>query len=665
MGGGGLQQRRNEERSAEANNRDGSRFNEERRPKRDDRNDRRTREEGKFGPGQHQKARQVDRNNRLEGEERGYTNRAHLSDRRGRFANDEQKMGVRGSYDDEGGSGYARDVRGGRNNRDDSRRDVGQEEERRKQFAAQLGRDEHDNNGLNERRRVAQLPKRTYFPPEHIDAYVSCHPGLETFLCQELDALNIAHKVKGFGVTLSSPSLYDLLNCHLYLGTASNVFLRCGEPFSARALGELERKVEIMPWRKMLAVADDAVPRFHFKVTSAKSRLLHSTAIRDHVLVGIYKSLGFPDFEEQKNKNNAKSDAAPESDDQIRLTVQFFRDKAQISIDTSQTPIHQRGYRLETAKAPLREDLAFAFLYSAGWKPAYSLHAQTVRTPTFTSFLDPFCGSGTLPIEAAAMTAGLPPGRLRVAPMKGTCLYDPPKWKRLVTNALQKSTTIDASGILIRASDRDQGAVRATKANADRAGVLNIIGVQDCAFTAHPWLDKPSSPAAKLLLAANLPFGRRVRAASKPKNYLKHPLLPLYQSLANKMNSLSDAGCQFGAVLLTDDRELLRLGGFREQFETRMSTKHGGIPVSGMFMDGILADGVTAATVATEDETIATLPHDGKYAYVSEGDIVATTPDDCVTDVTVDLVNADSEDKIVSALSPDQNDPEQHDICNS
>jgi putative N6-adenine-specific DNA methylase len=540
-----------------------------------------------------------DRTNRIARGERGQgsTKRPHEDDRTNRFARDERGHEFsKKAHENDRANRFARDGRGhGQQNkraRDNDRvypRSRGSEQDAKRQFAAELQTGYYDERP-KEQRRAVQV--RRTFPPDQIDAYVACHPGLEAFLCQELTALGIAHKVKGFGATLISPSVDDMLNCHLYLGTASNVFLRCGEPFSARALGELERKVELIPWNKILSLEDDSVPRFHFKVTSAKSRLLHNTAIRDKVLVGIYKSLGYNDFEAQKDANNAKGDAV-ENDQPIRLTVQFFRDKVQISIDTSDTPIHQRAYRLETAKAPLREDLAFAFLYGAGWKPAFTLTAdrdETRAEPAFTSFLDPFCGSGTLAIEAAAMAAGLPPGRLRPAPLKGTSLYNPGKWESLVADALHKSTRIDASEILIRASDRDKGAVRATKSNAERAGVLGQIEAEDCAFTAHPWLDKPSNTPGNLLLAANLPFGRRISAPSKHRNYLKHPLLPLYQSLANHFNSLSDAGCQFGAVLLTDDRELLRLGGFCETFDTTLSTKHGGIPVSGMFMKSAKVD---------------------------------------------------------------------------
>lgn len=453
----------------------------------------------------------------------------------------------------------------------------------------------------------------SWFPPDKIEAYVACHPGLESVLCQELQSLGLGHRKKGFGAKLTSPSVQDLLRCHLYLGAASHVFLHCGEPFGARGLGELERKVANMPWSKILMTTPaGAVPRFHFKVSSSKSRLLHSTAIRDHVLVGIYKSLGYPDPEMEKNANNNQQrtvgdsvgndnnehDEDEDSDNAIRLTVQFYRDKAQISIDTSMTPIHRRSYRLETAKAPLREDLAFAFLYGAGWKPTYrsSTHIPVEATPkqkasTYTSFVDPFCGSGTIAIEAAAMAHGLPPGRLRAAPLKGTALYNPQEWKNLVETAMEASkSNVDASLKQIRASDRDKGAVQATRSNAERAGVLNLVETEHCAFTAHPWLEQPPNINGKLLIGSNLPFGRRLSAGVSSKNYLKHPLLPLYQSLANRLKSLQAAHSSFGALLLTDDRELLRLGGFQYPFRTTLSTKHGGIAVCGMFMDATSED---------------------------------------------------------------------------
>jgi putative N6-adenine-specific DNA methylase len=429
--------------------------------------------------------------------------------------------------------------------------------------------------------RIAQNPQQRFeYPPESLSAYIACHAGLQSHLYAELDHLGLSYMPQGFGAALLSPlTVDDLLTCHLYLGTAASVLLRCGPSFDARALGELKRKTAEMPWRQMLPqqrLSGSQLPRLQVKVTSSKSRLLHTTAIRDNILKGIYAALGIPD---------ALSHVANTDDTHLsettRVSVQLYRDNVQISLDTSETPIHQRYYRLETCKAPLREDLAYAFLFSAGWKPRYEWTPRqghlVPATPQYTALLDPFCGSGTIPIEAAAMVAGLPPGRLRPAPLRGTCLYDPARWDSLVAKALHHAAPPSAA-FAIAASDRDAGAVRSTEANALRAGVQ--LDAQHGAFTQHPWWEQPPP---QLLLAANLPFGRRISPfRTEPLNYAKHPLLPLYQSLGNHINEHLERKRALGAIFLTDDRELLRHGGFDRPFTTAMATTHGGIPVLGM-----------------------------------------------------------------------------------
>ena len=450
------------------------------------------------------------------------------------------------------------------------------------------------------------LPKtsdQSRFPPEKLSAYISCQDGLEAFLKEELDMLGIAHKMhKNYGAHLSHPSVEDLMRCHLFLGTASNIFLRCGDPFTARALGELSRKVQAMPWKNILDFDDvDQPPKFKVKVKSSKSRLLHTTAIRDHLLSGIYASLGFAAHAQKqkdlkKNSKNEKQASRDDNDDDeeeeddgtaVRLTIHFFRDKAQIAIDTSATPLHRRAYRLASGKAPLREDLAFAFLFSAGWRPVYALSdkkQQLVSQPKFTSVIDPFCGSGTLAIEAAAMASGLPPGRLRPAPLAGTTLYDPEGWEKLVMQAMQRSAAIDSSAIKVCASDRDRGAVESTKSNAQRAGVLGLIETQDCAFSKHPWLEKPADAPENLLLVGNLPFGRRLKVPLHKRNHKKNPLLPLYQSIATHLDSFGDSGKELTAMFLSDEPVLFGVAGCAQKFDTAFSTKHGGIQVSGVLV---------------------------------------------------------------------------------
>jgi putative N6-adenine-specific DNA methylase len=412
-----------------------------------------------------------------------------------------------------------------------------------------------------------------YFPPNKLNTFIVCHPGLEPYLSQELSALGLQHTAAVGGAQLTHPATSeDLLNCHLYLGTATQVLIRCGDTFAARGLPELRRKVEKLPWNEILR--DDV--QLKIRVSSSKSLLMHSTAIRDRVVEGIYGVLGreVPDAKELEET----------SENAVPLTVRVSRDRVQISIDSSLTPMHQRGYRLETGKAPLREDLAYAFLLAAGWKPL-PIHGRqdSQEASMYNAFLDPFCGSGTIPIEAASMASGLPPGRLLSAPFRGTHLHDPDSWEKLVMKALKKSAGIEST-VQISASDRDKGGLEITKSNAKRAGVLGMIDVQHCAFSGHPWLEDAANTPDRMLMAANLPFGRRVSPLGS-KDRIKQ-FLPLHQTLATRFGDLSDAGRQFTAILLTDDPVLVRRGGYKTGLNIKFSTKHGGIPVSAMLTMG-------------------------------------------------------------------------------
>jgi putative N6-adenine-specific DNA methylase len=456
-------------------------------------------------------------------------------------------------------------------------------DEQRKNFSNSADRSEKPNRF----QRSSSPPREQRYPPDHLNAVVSCHPGLQPFLEEELKLLGIKHKMdkQNCGAILLHPKFEDILHCHLYLGTASNVYLHMGHPFRARALGELTRRVSLIPWGTILHVPEKSELFFKLQVSAALSRLIHTTAIRDHVLEGIFIALKHPDPKKQLADHNAK--VKNMKDDELPFThlkVHIFRDEAQISIVTSETPIHQRTYRLETCKAPLREDLAFAFLWAAGWKPAYHLPGGKINneSPLYTSLLDPFCGSGTIPIEAACMASGLAPGRLRPPPLKGTTLYNPKLWKNMVTKALEISAAVDSSNIKILASDRDKGAAKATLANAARAGVHDMIEVQDCAFTKHPWLDGLPT-MENFLLVGNLPFGKRTRMPANKDR--KHDLLPMYQSLATVVNKFMDKKLNVGAMFLTDNRDLVRMAGFKTQFKAALDTKSGGTTVKGMRLE--------------------------------------------------------------------------------
>ncbi|MCB0316689.1 MAG: class I SAM-dependent RNA methyltransferase, partial [Calditrichaeota bacterium] len=166
------------------------------------------------------------------------------------------------------------------------------------------------------------------------------------------------------------------------------ILLRLGS-FYAGGFPELKRKVRRLPWADMLT------PKTHFelRVTCHKSRLYHSGAVAERVADAIHQQCGAQPVP-------AGSSADDEGGASQLIVVRLLRDHCTVSIDTSGEGLHRRGYRQATAKAPLRETLAAAMLLAAGWDD---------RAP----LLDPFCGSGTIAIEAALLARHLAPGLQR------------------------------------------------------------------------------------------------------------------------------------------------------------------------------------------------------------------------------------------------------------
>ena len=146
------------------------------------------------------------------------------------------------------------------------------------------------------------------------------------------------------------------------------------------------------------------------------------------------------------------------------VMVRLVHDLCTISIDTSGALLHRRGYRLETAKAPVRETLAAGLLLAAGWD-------------TTSPLLDPFCGSGTIPIEAALMARNIAPGKQRRFAFMDWPGYEPAAFSAQLSAASDQQLKINnqQSAITIIASDRDAGAIKMAQANAERAGVSDHI----------------------------------------------------------------------------------------------------------------------------------------------------------------------------------------------
>jgi len=178
-----------------------------------------------------------------------------------------------------------------------------------------------------------------------------------------------------------------------------------------------------------------------------------------------------------------------EEDGAQEFVVRVFRDVVTVSIDSSGALLNQRGYRLASAKAPLRENLGAAVLLGAGWDGARAL-------------LDPFAGSGTIPIEAALMARAIPPGWQRRFAFEEWPGFDASLWRDVRARA--ESNILPRAPGPILGSDRDSGAIAMAKANAERAGVGDDIEWSQASFSSAPRLDAGS------WIVTNPPYGIRV-----------------------------------------------------------------------------------------------------------------------------------------------------------
>ena len=358
--------------------------------------------------------------------------------------------------------------------------------------------------------------------------FVSCAPGLEPMLLDEVRALGApaAASVAG-GVEL--PGVELLVRANLALGLASSVRLRVAR-FGAKQFAQLERKAKRVPWAELLP-AEGPV---RVAVSTRRSRLYHGKAIAERLERVLESALG-PDAVAAPDPPEGEPPAVV-----VRARVE--EDVVTLSVDTSGEPLHRRGYRRATGKAPLRADLARALLVCSGWDR---------RRP----LLDPFAGSGTVAIEAALWTQGRAAVGRRFA------------FERMpgVTRAEPAPAFTEAPPGVIYASDRDAGAVTATRDNAARAGVGEALRVAQAPLSAAPGFQLPELGA----VVTNPPYGRRVGSG--------RDLRSLYQRLGALIRA---AGGAPAVALIVADRRLGRATGL--PLETAFVTKHGGVPVHGL-----------------------------------------------------------------------------------
>lgn len=338
------------------------------------------------------------------------------------------------------------------------------------------------------------------------EIFLSAPPGLELMLKAEAQERGFDKPKAVPGGVVFRGKWPDVWRANLELRGAGRVLARLGQ-FRAMHLAQLHKRAQAFDWG---AVLRPDVP-VTVEATCRGSRIYHERAAQERVELALRDSFG----------------ATIGGAEAIRLMLRIEDDLCTISVDTSGELLHKRGYKTAIGKAPMRETMAALFLRQCG----YHGHEPV---------LDPMCGSGTFPIEAAEMALGLHPGRARDFAFERLASFDPALWQDM-----RQSTPVALPDLSFYGSDRDAGAIAGARANAERAGVAALVHFAHHAISD---LQRPHGPPG--LIIVNPPYGGRIGD--------KRQLFGLYGAMG-KTISAGFAGWRVG--LITTEVGLARATG--------------------------------------------------------------------------------------------------------
>lgn len=269
--------------------------------------------------------------------------------------------------------------------------------------------------------------------------------GIEAVVKRELIGLGFeVTKTENGKVTFLSDEA-GIAKANLWLRSADRVLLKVGE-FNAFTFDELFDKTKAIDWHKFIPVDG----KFTVNGKSVKSKLFSISDCQRIVKKSIVENL----------KKEYKVDWFEETGAEYTVLISMLKDVATLTIDTSGTALHKRGYRVESVLAPIKETLAAAMILLSYWSKDRILY-------------DVFCGSGTIPIEAALIGKNIAPGLYRDFASKHWDFIGKDTWKDEIKKAL---LAIDQEvELTIRASDISQKSIDAAIANAEEAGVDDCI----------------------------------------------------------------------------------------------------------------------------------------------------------------------------------------------
>lgn len=313
-----------------------------------------------------------------------------------------------------------------------------------------------------------------------------CHFGLEAVLKREILDLGYEISTVEDGKVTFWGDAEAIAYANVFLRTTERILLKVGE-VRAETFEELFQGTKALPW-------EEYIPRngkfWVTKANSIKSKLFSPSDIQS-----VMKKAMVERMKEKYHQSWFDEDGAS-----YPVRVSFMKDVATIGLDTSGISLHKRGYRQMTAKAPITETLAAALILLTPWKRDRIL-------------VDPFCGSGTFPIEAAMMAANMAPGMNRSFLAEEWAHLVPRKHWYQAVNEAQEMIDLHADTD-IQGYDIDPEVIRYARENARLAGVDHLIHFQQ-----RPVSDL-SHPKKYGFIITNPPYGERLEEKSAlPKLY--------------------------------------------------------------------------------------------------------------------------------------------------
>ena len=342
--------------------------------------------------------------------------------------------------------------------------------------------------------------------------------GLEEVLSRELVNLGLKVEEVTTGGVAFSGSRRDAYRACLWLRTANRILQPIGK-FPCRSADMLYTRVRELPWKDYLSpemtIAVDAKLR--------NSQLSHSKYVALKTKDAIVDTM--------RDRTGQRPNVDPGSPD-LRINVHLANDRCTLSLDLTGDGLHRRGYRQDLTVAPLRETLAAGLIGLSGWQGD-------------TSFVDPMCGSGTLPLEACLLASRRAPGLFgRSYGFERWQDIDRALWQEVKEEAREQA--LQTAPVAIWGADKDGRALKTARNNAARADLKEMIHWQHTEFAN---LQPPEMPGTLLL---NPPYGERLGDCLA--------LEPLYRSIGD---TLKQRWTGWTAWVLTGNLQLAKKVGLK------------------------------------------------------------------------------------------------------